>query len=347
MMHSLMDQGAVAVLAEVRWPGGSWAKAYGVRDLQNRQPAEPDDRVSVASITKSMTAVSVMKLVDDGLIGLDDPVNAILDSFTTVLHPPTPITVRQLLAHTSGMPSFEQASEKTPEDFPRAVTEEISTQRALELTASLPWEAKDVGSFHYSNSNYYALGQLLEKLRGKPYTQVLHDDIIAPLGLTATSIDKPAGAIPAMIHGYVTFRGERVDVTDGGGQANSSPAFGVVSTMHDVNDFFAALLRGDLVSDASLRQMMKTASDFPFYGLGIWKWPHGCSNDFRYGGMGGFWSYRTVAVSSSDGRYQATMTLIPPLMPIYLEDPDSNNKLQSWDNRILAELQDTLNRLCP
>lgn len=346
MMHSLIDQGAVAVLAEVRGPGGTWAKAYGVRDLQSKQPAQPDDRVSVASITKSMTAVSVMKLVDDGLIRLDDPVNGILDSFTTVLHPPGPITVRQLLAHTSGMPSFEQANEKTPEDFPRVITEEIPTQRALELTASLPWEAKDVGSFHYSNSNYYALGQLLGKLRGKPYEQVLHDDIIAPLGLTATSIDKPTGALPGIIHGYVTFHGVRADVTEARGQQNS-PAFGVVSTMHDVNEFFAALLRRDLVSDASLQEMKKADSDFPFYGLGIWKWPHGCSNDFRYGGMGGFWGYRTASVSSSDGRYQATMTLVPPLIPVYLEDPDSNNKLQAWDNRILAELQDTLNRLCP
>jgi D-alanyl-D-alanine carboxypeptidase len=63
-----------------------------------------------------------------------------------------------------------------------SLPDHTTTQRALELTASLPWEAKDVGSFHYSNSNYYALGQLLEKLRGKPYTQVLRDDVLTPIG---------------------------------------------------------------------------------------------------------------------------------------------------------------------
>lgn len=101
-----MDQGAVAVVAEVRWPGGTWSRAYGVRDLEASHPATTDDRVSVASVTKSMTAVSVLKLVDDGLNRFDDPVNGMLDSFTTVLRPPGQITVRQLLAHTSGMPSF-------------------------------------------------------------------------------------------------------------------------------------------------------------------------------------------------------------------------------------------------
>ena len=236
-MRSFMDQGAVAVVAEVRWPGGTWSRAYGVRDLEAKQPATADDRVSVASVTKSMTAVSVLKLVDDGLIQLDDPVNGMLDSFPTVLRPPGPITVRQLLSHTSGMPTFQEANEKSIEDVARAVTEEISAQRGLELTAALPWEAKDVGSFRYSDSNYLALGQLLEKLRGKPFAQVLRDDVIDRLGLGATSIDQAARGEPDMIHGYITLRGERLDVTQPPADLGS-PAFGAISTMHDVNDFF-------------------------------------------------------------------------------------------------------------
>jgi D-alanyl-D-alanine carboxypeptidase len=125
-MHSFIDQGAVAVIADIRWPGGSWSRAYGVRDLDSNQPVQPDDFVSVASVTKSMTAVSVMKLVDEGLIGLDEPVNDILGSFTTVLRPPGPITVRQLLSHTSGMPTFQQVNEKSIQDVRRVVTEEMS-----------------------------------------------------------------------------------------------------------------------------------------------------------------------------------------------------------------------------
>jgi D-alanyl-D-alanine carboxypeptidase len=104
-----MDEGAGAVVVQIRWPEGEWSKAYGVRDLESRTPAELSDRVGIASVTKTMTAVAVLKLVDDQLIGLDDPVNNVIPGFTNVLKPPGPITVRQLLSHTSGMPEVNEA----------------------------------------------------------------------------------------------------------------------------------------------------------------------------------------------------------------------------------------------
>lgn len=345
IMRSFMDQGSVAVVAEVRWPGGTWDRAYGVRNLESREPATPDDQVFIASITKSMTAVSVMKLVEDGLIGLDDPVNGILESFNTILKPPAPITVRQLLGHTSGMRSYQDVTERTAGDVPRVIAENITSRRALELTAQLPWEARDVGSFRYSDSAYMALGQLVEKLRGQPFTQVLHEDIVEPLKLEDTSLDQAAAAEPGVLRGYITYRGERLDVTEAPGVLGS-PAYGAISTMSDVNDFYAALFRGDLVSQDSLQEMTKTEV-FPLYGLGLWTWNQGCDDDHRFGGKGGFWTYRTVSVASTDGQYQATMTLVPPPMPAPLEDPETDNKFNLWDDQMKSALQETLDRLCP
>src|SRR6478736_3261169 len=57
-----MDEGAVAAVVQIRWPEGEWSKAYGVRDLESRTPAQPTDRAAVASVTKTMTAVAVLKL---------------------------------------------------------------------------------------------------------------------------------------------------------------------------------------------------------------------------------------------------------------------------------------------
>jgi D-alanyl-D-alanine carboxypeptidase len=91
-----MDQGAVAAVIQIRWPEGEWSKAYGVRDLESMTPAQPTDRAGIASVTKTMTAVAVLKLVDDHLIGLDDPVNDVIPGFTAALKPPGAITVRQL-----------------------------------------------------------------------------------------------------------------------------------------------------------------------------------------------------------------------------------------------------------
>lgn len=122
-----VDQGAVAAVVQVRWPEGQWSKAYGVRDLESRTPAQPTDRAAVASVTKTMTAIAVLKLVDDHLIGLDDPVNDVIPGFTSALKPPGPITVRQLLSHTSGVPEVNDALPKDVDFrtmFPRPLTME-------------------------------------------------------------------------------------------------------------------------------------------------------------------------------------------------------------------------------
>lgn len=344
-MRTFVDQGAVAVVAEVRWPGGTWSRAYGVRNLESNDAATQEDRVFVASVTKSMTAVSVMKLVEDGLIGLDDPVNGILDSFTTVLKPPAPITVRQLLGHTSGMRSFQEVTEKTADDVPRVINENISPQRGLELTGQLPWDARDVGLFRYSDSNYLALGQLVEKLRGRPFTEVLREDIIDRLGLKGTSIDRTAEGEPDVIRGYINHRGERLDITDTPGVVGS-PAYGAISTVSDINHFFAALFRGELLARESVQEMTRTDA-IPLYGLGVWKWNQDCNGAHRFGGLGGFWTYRTAAVASTDGQYQATMTLVPPPLPTPLEDPETGDKINFWDDQMASALQETLDRLCP
>lgn len=342
-MRSFIDQGAVAAVAQVRWPGGEWSKAYGVRDLDSMQPAQPDDLVSVASVTKSMTAVSVLKLVDDGLIGLDDPVNGVLDSFATVLKPPGLITVRQLLSHTSGMPDYQQVTFRTLDDVVPAVNQKISLQRGLEITGTLPWDAKDIGTFRYSNSNYLALGQLLENLRGKPYPDILRDDIFSPLGLSRTTISELQSEVSDMIHGYISLRGQRLGGTQTQEQIGS-PSHGVISTMSDVNDFFAALFRGRLMSGSSLEEMKKTG--FAPYGLGIWEWSEDCRGAPRFGGKGGFWDYRTIAMSSADGRYQAAMTFVPGPIPSPLEDPESDKKHELWSGQIASALLETLDRLC-
>jgi D-alanyl-D-alanine carboxypeptidase len=80
-VHLFMNHGAVAAAVQVRWPEGEWSRAYGVRELVALTPAQPTDRVEIASVTKTMAAVTVLKLVDDSLIGLDNPVNHVIPGF--------------------------------------------------------------------------------------------------------------------------------------------------------------------------------------------------------------------------------------------------------------------------
>jgi D-alanyl-D-alanine carboxypeptidase len=336
-----MEGGATSVVVQVRWPGGEWSKAYGVRNLDTKDPAQPQDRVTVASITKSMVAVSVLKLVEQGLIGLDDPVNGVLESFRTTLRPPAPITVRQLLNHNSGMPDFFD-SDYAAGPLKQVANTPLSMQRGLELAATLPWESKNVDRFSYSNSNYLALGQLIEKLRGRPVADVLKHDIFRPLGLQHTSLAEPDRGAPDNIHAYIIDGGERVDVTQPEVLVGS-PAAGVISTTQDVNNFYRALLRGQLLSPAMLEQMKKKAG-LADYGLGLRRFPDACSGDFRYGHPGRAFGYISISITSADGGSQITMAMTIPPRP--WQDPATARRVDLLATQMESAAQKTLDLLC-
>ncbi|MDJ0456696.1 serine hydrolase [Arthrobacter sp. NQ7] len=338
-----LDEGAAAAVVQIRWPEGEWSKAYGVRDLESRTPAQPTDRIQIGSVTKTMTAVAVLKLVEDHLIDLDDPVNDVIPGFTSALKPPAPITVRQLLSHTSGMPEVNEAGPQDV-DFRPLISQKLTMESGLKLAGTLPWPAASVGTFKYSNTNYLALGLLIQELRHEPFTQVMQEEVFEPLGLKNTSL-KPADlTVPGLLHGYATIRGERVDVTDNTAWAGN-PAGGATSTVEDVNRFMSALFTGRAVSSASLKEM-KTSPGFAPYGLGMWEHADGCSKESRYEGLGSLWGHQTTAVSSADGRYQATMTVTVPPLPTGLEDPASEEKRSFLNGRMESTLNEALDRLC-
>ncbi|ASN50876.1 serine hydrolase [Sinomonas sp. R1AF57] len=339
----LIDNGAVAAVVQVRWPGGEWSRAYGVRDLDTKTPAQPDDRVQVAAVTASMTAVTVLKLVDDGLIGLDSPVNDVIPGFTTSLKPPGPITVRQLLSHTSGLPDFNDALPGDP-DFRPLLDRPMTMERALELAGTLPWTAADVGGFRYSDTNYAALGLLVQTLRHRPFADVLRDEVISPFGLSKTSMGRADVHAADLLHGYVTLRGERIDLSDNTFSAGM-PYNGAVSSMADVNTFFGALFQGRLVSAPSLAEMEKSPRPGLPYALGLWV-HSGCSTNDRYESRGAFWHTVTVAVASDDGRYQAAMSVSVKPVATDLEDPDTARQRELYGEQVESSLNETLDRLC-
>ena len=130
--RTMIDDGAPAVLMQVRNKGEEWSRAIGVRSLETREPVQPSDPVEVASVTKSMVAVTVLKLVEEGRLRLDDAVSEHLPDFGRVVHPPFPVTVRDLLSHSSGMPDYAAKLIAS-----RPLKEVINTR--LSLTERLAW----------------------------------------------------------------------------------------------------------------------------------------------------------------------------------------------------------------
>jgi len=152
-----------------------WSDGVGRADVGDERPPGPDDQFLIASNTKTFTAVMVMQLRDEGRLTLDDLLG---DHLSEVSHP---ITIRQCLAHVSGMAreplgdvwdTLEQPSAKElRRDFD-------DVERILR-----PHER-----WHYSNVVYAMLGQLIEELDERPWEESLHTRLLDPLELRRTTV---------------------------------------------------------------------------------------------------------------------------------------------------------------
>lgn len=331
----MLDEGAPAVLIEVRHAGQVWSHGAGVRDLDSREPALASDQFQAGGITESMVAVSVLKLAEEGRLSLDAQVSAYLPEFGEELHPPGPVTVGQLLTHRSGIPDFFVPLLRSgpPQDV---LNRPLSLEQQLALAASVPWEPKLAQGFEYSNSDYSALGLIVQRLRGRGIAEVLKADIADPLGLQATRLPDGKPAPGTMVHGYIMVDGKRLDVTQPAWLSELAPG-GVVSTVGEVNTFYAALLQGKLLASATMAGMR--GPDRNVYGQGLWKWNDTCTNRFYYGHNGDTAGYGIVSMASDDGTRQVTLAVA------YRPDPPTLEL-----NPLISEMEDvaveTLNGLC-
>jgi D-alanyl-D-alanine carboxypeptidase len=329
----MLEEGAPAVLIAVRNKGNSWTHAAGVRNLESGERAEISSPVRVGGITESLVAVSVMKLAAEGKLDLDSQVSRYLPEFGSVLHPPGPVSVRQLLTHESGLPDFLVpllASGSWQETMNRP----LSLEQQLAIAAAVPWDGRLARIFDYSRSNYSALALIVERLRGRAIGQVLAADIARPLGMAATGLGGPAPK--GMVHGYITIEGTRRDVSMPAWQA-AAPSSGAVSTVEEVNRFYAALLTGSLLEPDSVTAMKGGYSQY--YGFALRRWNNTCNNRFYYGLPGDTDGYGMVAMTSEDGSRQLTMSVAYPPAPPTLQL-----------NPLIYEMQDVaqqaLNGLC-
>jgi CubicO group peptidase (beta-lactamase class C family) len=193
----------------------------------------PEHAFRIGSITKPMVAVAVLRLVDDGLVALADPIGAHLPDA-----PGADATVRQLLTHTSGLQA----------EFPGAWWERHGGPTWDELAASGVEQLWDPGDrYHYSNPGFAVLGRLLEVVRGRTWDKVLQDEVWGPLGMTAT------GRVPVGPHvtGYAVHpHADLVHHEPVAEYLAAGPAGEVWSTPTDLVRFGMWLVGGEADPDA-------------------------------------------------------------------------------------------------
>ena len=151
--------------------------AMGERTLSGSEAATTTDRFRIASISKVITAITVLRLVEQGLVGLDEPVGARIAAELGVEAQPgaADITVRQLLTHTSGFGQNENV-------FFAGQVGSCRDAAAVGFSRSLAG-TPGVG-YRYSNMNFCVLGLLVESLTGEPYEQAVYEQLLTPLGIS-------------------------------------------------------------------------------------------------------------------------------------------------------------------
>jgi CubicO group peptidase (beta-lactamase class C family) len=164
-----------------------WAKTTGVRETTDKAPVTLDTVFRIASMTKSFTAMAILKLRDEGKLSLDDPVAKHIPVFADLPYPTKDspaITIRHLLTHSEGF----------PEDNPwgdRQLGQSDETVRAW-IRAGIPFSTAPGTAFEYSNYGFGLLGQIITKASGKEYGDYIRDNILRPLGMNSSTFEMAA-----------------------------------------------------------------------------------------------------------------------------------------------------------
>jgi CubicO group peptidase (beta-lactamase class C family) len=220
-----------------------YVQGYGVSDINTRQATQPTAIFEIGSITKQFTAALIMKLQEQGQLHVDDSVATYLPEYNF----PSAITLRMMLTHTSGLADFT--------NFPQLgdwIRNGVSEATVLTAVSQTPLQFQPGTQYSYSNSNFFALGTIIEKLTGQSYAADLEQYFFHPLGLLNTYYSLPPAAQSAT--GYTNNGAGLVPAI----LWDRSAAFAAGALSSNVYDLVAwdnALMNGKVVSPGSFKAM--------------------------------------------------------------------------------------------
>ncbi|GJG86334.1 hypothetical protein tb265_15150 [Gemmatimonadetes bacterium T265] len=153
-------------------------RGYGWADTARHRAAGPTTVYRVGSITKQFTAAAVLQLVEQGRLSLADTLGRFLPQYPRWEH----VTIRHLLSHTSGIPTYTASPAWTAR-----MTEALAPDTVLGFVAGQPFDFAPGTQFRYDNTGYFLLGRVLERVTGRPYAALLRERFFAPLHMTQST----------------------------------------------------------------------------------------------------------------------------------------------------------------
>jgi len=304
---ALLAQGAPGVLVELDTARGDIRVRSGYGDAAAHTQVPWNAHFRVGSYTKTFVSATLLQLVGEGRLSLDDTVERWLPGrIRGNGNDGRAITVRQLLQHTSGLTDYLTG---VPYLFDQAGFEQhrfdtLTQDQMVALAMSFKPQFAPGTQWSYSNTNYLLAGMIIERVSGRTWQEEVRHRIIEPLGLRHTTAPGTDPDIPGPhAVGYERFPGpdateDDPDYGDPIDATRLNPSWGgaagaIISTTDDANRFLRALIGGKVLRPAQLAEMLHTVPtndefrrNWPGarYGLGIMWVPNSCGGSWAHGG---------------------------------------------------------------
>lgn len=222
------------------------AKGFGKANVELDVPVTENTVFQLASVTKQFTATAILLLVQEGKLGLDDKVSGRLPNLPATW---ANVTIRQLLTHTSGIKNYTETK-----DFGKRSRYDYTQDEMLKLVTDAPLDFPSGSKFNYSNTGYFLLGMVIEKVSGRSYGEFVQQRIFQPLGMTATRFNDIHDLIKNRAAGY-SWDGKVLQNADFVSPTQPFAAGALVSTITDLIKWDAALNSDKILPKAVLESM--------------------------------------------------------------------------------------------
>lgn len=283
LYQSILDGEVVdsmpGILVHVEYPakGISWSGAAGINDVQEQDRLQPDDQFRIASVTKTYVAASILRLWEDGILDLDDPIeNHLSSEYIEILkkgaYAPDKITIRHLLRHASGLYDHTQS----PNFFGKIIQEpKYHWTRKEQIIAATEW-GEPLGQpgavFSYSDTGYLILAEIMERHTGKSMGDSFEELLgLSELELNNTWVEDERD--DRRIHQYTR---DGMDTYEFSPTIDYYGGGGLIATTKDIANFFQALFNEEIFKQKSTLDTMLAPYEYEEkprmdYRLGIYR----------------------------------------------------------------------------
>jgi len=235
-------------IAVVRRGHLAYSQSFGLANLEHSIAVTPRSPFKIASLTKPVTAISILQLVEAGRVSLDQPVSRYVSDLPDQWRR---TTVRQLLGHTSGLPDYLRSPAWSWKHSWRL---DLSHAEVVQMTAQAPIVFEPGRRMQYCNTNYYLLGMVIEAVSGQTYAEYVKEHLFRRLGMSDSRLDAAAAIIPGRVSGYTSQEGV-LHNTEFTSDTWAFAEGGLLTTAEDLARLDAALYGDALIGKPSIDLM--------------------------------------------------------------------------------------------